>query len=84
MRTILFFAVLVSVGTAPSAAGKATCDAKPFTLNKPAPAAQKLPAAPKLADAAPTKPAEKAKPAPKPKPKSSLLGDCNAKTKKPA
>jgi hypothetical protein len=80
MRTILLFAVLVSLG----AADRATCDAKPFTLNKPAPAAQKVPPAPKLADATPAKPAEKTKPTPKPKSKSSLLGDCNAKTKKPA
>jgi hypothetical protein len=84
MRTILLFAVLVSLGTAASAADRATCDAKPFTLNKPAPAAQKVPPAPKLADATPAKPAEKTKPTPKPKSKSSLLGDCNAKTKKPA
>ena len=84
MRTILLFAVLISLGTAASAADKATCDAKPFTLNKPAPAAQKVPPAPKLADATPAKPAEKTKPTPKPKSKSSLLGDCNAKTKKPA
>jgi hypothetical protein len=83
MRVILLFAVVTGLGTAASAADKATCDAKPFTLNKPAPAT-KAPAAPKLADARPSKSAEKSKPTPKRKAKSSLLGDCNAKTKKPA
>jgi hypothetical protein len=81
MRKILLIASLAAFGTAATAADKSTCDAKPFSFNKPAPTAQKSPAAPKLADA---KPVEKAKPAPKPKTKAKILGDCAAKPKKPA
>ena len=83
MRKILLIAGLAAFGTAASAADKSTCDAKPFSLNKPAPTAQKSPP-PKLADATPAKPVEKAKPAPKPKAKSNILGDCVTKAKKPA
>jgi hypothetical protein len=83
MRTILVIVGLAVFGTAATAADKSTCAAKPFSFNKPAPAAQKSPP-PKIADATPAKPVEKPKPAPKPKSKADILGDCAAKTKKPA
>ena len=82
MRKILLIASLAAFGTAATAADKSTCDAKPFSFNKPAPTVQKSPP-PKIADATPPKPVEKAKRAPKPKTKSDILGDCAAK-KKPA
>jgi hypothetical protein len=84
MRKILLLAGLAAFGTAATAADKSTCAAKPFSFNKPSPAGQKSPPPTKVADAAPAKPVEKPKPAPKPKSKADILGDCAAKTKKPA
>lgn len=78
MRTILLFAAL-GVGTAAAPPpDKALCDAKPFTLNKPAPEAKKPADKPKLAEAAPAKP-----PKAKPKSKAELIGECKDKPKKP-
>jgi hypothetical protein len=81
MRTILLFAALgVGLAAAPPP-DKALCDAKPFTLNKPAPKAKKPADKPKLAEAAPAKP-PKAKP--KPKSKAELIGECKDKPTKPS
>jgi hypothetical protein len=73
MRIALLISLLVAWPFAALAAGDAQCDAKPFTLNKPKPTAQK-PA--ETAQAAKTKPA-----APKAAPKTTqakpkLIGDC--------
>jgi hypothetical protein len=83
MRTILIFAALgIGVAAAPPPA-EATCDGKPFTLNRPDPKTKKPADKPKLADATPAKP-PKAKPAPKPKTKAELIGECKDKPKKPS
>ncbi|HET8749947.1 MAG TPA: hypothetical protein VFM42_04320 [Sphingomicrobium sp.] len=82
MRTILLLAALgVGVAAAPPPTDKATCDSKPFTLNKPAPKAKKPVDKPKLAETTPAEPA-KAKPAPKPKTKAELIGECKDRPKK--
>jgi hypothetical protein len=83
MSDILLIIGLAAFGIGAPAADKPTCAAKPFSFNKPPPTAQKSPPA-KIADATLAKHVEKAKPAPQPKPKSSILGDCATKTKKPA
>ena len=83
MRKILLLLGLTAFATAATAADKSTCAAKPFSFNKPAPTAQKSPP-PKVADATPAKPVQKTRPAPKPKTKADILGECAAKTKKPA
>jgi hypothetical protein len=79
MRTLLLLS-LALMATSASATEKGQCDAKPFTLNKPAPAAQKAPPAPKVATAKPQTAQLKAKPAPKPK----LVIGCKQPADKPA
>ena len=76
MNKILLFAILGACAAPVWATDPAHCDSKPFTLNKPAPAAQKPSVQPKLADATPAKPAKKATPPAKPQPKPRLLANC--------
>lgn len=84
MRTILLLAALGFGVAAAPAPDKATCDGKPFTLNKPASKAKKPADKQKLAEATPAKP-PKAKPAPNPKKtKAELIGACKDKPKKPS
>lgn len=81
MHKILLVALLGASATPAWAIDPAHCDAKPFTLGKPAPAA-KAPAQPKLADATPVKPVKKATPPAKPQPKPRLLANCKHPEKK--
>ena len=79
MRKVLILVVL-ALCAAPTvaAADSASCDAKPFTLNKPAAETKKPVDQAKLAQASKT-----AKPTPKPKAKPPLLAPCKSpKSKK--
>ena len=81
MKKVLILAA-VALCTAPAAAADTgQCDAKPFTLNKPADSAKKPIDEPKSAHVAPATARPAAKPPTKPRPP--LLAGCkDGKTKK--
>jgi len=83
MRKLLFLVASAACATAAAASEPALCDSKPFTLNKPAPAARKPTTPPKVAEAVPKKPVVKAGPAAKPAPKPRLISTCKSGEKKP-
>jgi hypothetical protein len=57
MKRLLWISPLLVLASAAPAGDTAHCDAKPFTLNKPRPAAAPKPAGTSTADAASAKPA---------------------------
>lgn len=83
MRKLLLLLASAACASAATGSEPALCDSKPFTLNKPAPTAQKPATPSKVADAVPKKPIAKAKPAAKPAPKPRLISTCKSGEKKP-
>ena len=76
MRKTLILSVLALCASPAAAADTAQCDAKPFTLNKPAENAKKSAESTKIAQVAPVTAKSTAKPQPKPKPP--LLAGCKS------
>jgi len=74
MRKVLILSALALCAAPAAAADSARCDAKPFTLNKPADEPKKPTAQVKAAQAAPAKPIAK----PKPKARPPLLAGCKS------
>ena len=83
MRKLLLLVASAACASAAAASEPTLCDSKPFTLNKPAPAAQKPTTPPKVAEAVPKKPIAKAAPAAKPASKPRLISTCKSGEKKP-
>jgi hypothetical protein len=82
MRKALLFSALVFCAASPVAADTTHCDAKPFTLGKPAAAAAKpeKPSTKQQVKAGPA--AKKTQPRTEAKAKPTLLAPCKDKTKK--